>query len=80
MELQIKNWADQIGAERSDFFASNWQTGNDWNRVANGARINPSVLLMPCFGFQFYLATKRLASISPTTIGIRRSPRQPRPP
>jgi len=36
MEHQIEEWADATGQERTDFFASNWLTGNDWKLVANG--------------------------------------------
>jgi hypothetical protein len=36
MERQIKEWALATGNERTDFFASNWLTGNDWKTAANG--------------------------------------------
>jgi len=36
MERQIEEWADTTGEERTDFFASNWLTGNDWKAAANG--------------------------------------------
>jgi hypothetical protein len=36
MEQQIEEWADSTGEQRTDFFASNWLTGNDWKRVAGG--------------------------------------------
>jgi len=36
MEGKIEEWANAIGDERTDFFASNWLTGNDWKLVADG--------------------------------------------
>jgi hypothetical protein len=36
MENQIEQWAETIGDERTDFFASNWLTGNDWKEIADG--------------------------------------------
>jgi hypothetical protein len=36
MERQIEEWANDTGEERTDFFASNWLTGNDWKMIANG--------------------------------------------
>jgi hypothetical protein len=36
MELGINGWADAVGDEDKDFFASNWTTGKDWSEVADG--------------------------------------------
>jgi hypothetical protein len=36
MEHQIEEWAHNTRQETTDFFASNWLTGNDWKMVANG--------------------------------------------
>ncbi len=36
MRRQIRAWADETGDTRTDFFASNWKTGNDWKVYANG--------------------------------------------
>jgi hypothetical protein len=36
METQISEWADAVGDEQTDFFASNWTTGKDWDEVADG--------------------------------------------
>jgi hypothetical protein len=36
MEAQIDEWADNTGNDRTNFFASNWQTGTDWKVCAGG--------------------------------------------
>jgi hypothetical protein len=36
MQRQMEEWADETGDERTDFFASNWKTGLDWEQVAGG--------------------------------------------
>ena len=36
MEGQINAWGDDMGQTRTDFFASNWQTGSDWREFAGG--------------------------------------------
>jgi hypothetical protein len=36
MEGTINHWADETGADRTDFFASNWKAPGDWSRIANG--------------------------------------------
>ena len=32
MREKIRQWAHDTGYERTDFFASNWKTGSDWDR------------------------------------------------
>ena len=36
MRERIRQWANNIGHERTDFFASNWQTSRDWEQVEDG--------------------------------------------
>src|SRR5258708_22971627 len=36
MEQQIEQWANSTGDERTDFLASNWKTGTDWEQGAGG--------------------------------------------
>jgi hypothetical protein len=36
MERQIEHWADSTGDEQTNFFASNWQTGINWEQGAGG--------------------------------------------
>ena len=36
MEATINGWSDSLGADRTDFFASNWKTGKDWSEVSGG--------------------------------------------
>ena len=49
MEAQIDGWANNTGDDRTDFFASNWQTGSDWKDFA-GAILKP--LYQACDGYQ----------------------------
>jgi hypothetical protein len=49
MEHQIEEWAEATGQERTDFFASNWLTGNDW-KIAAGGVFEP--LYEACVGWQ----------------------------
>jgi hypothetical protein len=36
MESTIDAWADTVGDDQRDFFASNWTVGKDWSEVAEG--------------------------------------------
>ena len=36
MREKIRQWAHDTGYERTDFFASNWKTGADWDRFEGG--------------------------------------------
>ena len=36
MVREIRKWTDECGDKDTDFFASNWKTGFDWNEFAGG--------------------------------------------
>ena len=36
MREKIRQWAHDTGHESTDFFASNWKTGSDWDRFEGG--------------------------------------------
>ena len=36
MSERVERWAAETGSESTDFFASNWKTGKDWEQVEDG--------------------------------------------
>lgn len=36
MRERIRRWANEIGNETTDFFASNWMTGRNWEQFEHG--------------------------------------------